>query len=386
MPRSRIAPSLAFAVFFSSFLAAQATWHVDAAAPGPGDGSPAAPFPTIQAGVDAAAAGDVVSVAPGEYVENVVVELGIRVESKEGPLVTTLRAAQQGTAFLSNFDQFEAPVPWVRGFTITGGSVGLQSPSDFAPLVVERCILTGNGWGSHCSAPEFYHCTIVGNDVGIQEKGYGAIASNSIIWGNATWDYFNLSLSASPSFSDCVGLTKFFDSVGGSMVHILHADPELWAPAYGELHLRPGSPCIDYAGPDDAGALEFDPAYGADYQNLGFDLAGSGAAPVLRATGYMFPGEPITLQVTGGPAGGAALLVLGPSAAFAPLLGGTLVPLPGAVLPPLPLDGAGVLTLPPLLWPGVLPSGTEFFAQAWLPDPGGPSGFAATNGLRATTP
>src|SRR6187401_3641133 len=135
MLSSRIAPSLGFAIFFSSVLAAQATWHVDAAATGPGDGSPAAPFPTIQAGVDAAAAGDVVSVAPGEYVENVVVQLGIRVESKEGPTVTTLRAAEQGTAFLSNFDQFEAPVPWLRGLTITGGSVGLESPSDFAPLV-----------------------------------------------------------------------------------------------------------------------------------------------------------------------------------------------------------------------------------------------------------
>lgn len=384
MPVPRLAPALVLVAFLSPALAAQATWYVDASATAPGDGSPGAPFPAIQDGVDAAAEGDVVSVAPGEYVENVVVpNLGIRVESQAGPLATTLRAAASGAAFHANYILEAGPVAALSGFTVTGSSVGV-SDTDF--LLVERCILTGNVNGSHGEGPLFDHCTIVGNDVGIREKGYGAVAVDTIIWGNTSWDYFNLSISAFGSFHDCVGLLKVTDFVGSTKVHVLHADPELWGPSFGELHLKPGSPCIDFGGPDDAGALEFDPAYGADYLDLGFGLAGSGAAPMLGASGYMFPGEPIVLQVSGGPAGGFAILVLGPSAAFAPLLGGTLVPAPGAVLPPLPLDGAGALALPPLVWPGVLPSGTQFFAQAWLPDPGGPSGFAATNGLRATTP
>jgi hypothetical protein len=367
--------------------AAQSTWYVDAAAAAPGDGSLAAPFPTIQAGVDAAAHGDVVSVAPGEYEESVVIpqQTAIRVESQAGPLATTLRAAGPGAAFhCEHFVQVDAYVPAIVGFTVTDSDVGV---SDDAMLLVQRCILTGNGAGTHGQSPFLDHSTVVGNDVGVREKGYGVVATHSIVWGNASWDYANLSIGAFGSFSDCVGLMKVQESGAGiSFDHVLHGDPELWGPAYGELHLQPGSPCIDFAGPDDVGALEFDPAYGADFRDVGFALAGTGAAPALAATGYMFPGEPVVLQVTGGPAGGSAIVALGLSAAYAPLLGGTLVPVPDAVLAPLLLDGAGALTLPAFVWPAVLPSGTAFYAQAWVPDPGGPAGFAATNGLQATTP
>jgi len=61
---------LALAVLLSLWFAAPgfaATLFVDATAPPGGDGSPAAPFQTIQEGVDAAVSGDLVTVAAGTY-------------------------------------------------------------------------------------------------------------------------------------------------------------------------------------------------------------------------------------------------------------------------------------------------------------------------------
>ena len=37
-------------------------------------------------------------------------------------------------------------------------------------------------------------------------------------------------------------------------------------------------------------------------------------------------------------------------------------------------------------WYGGLPSGTQVYFQAWMADPAGQAGFAATNGVQGTTP
>ena len=48
-------------------------------------------------------------------------------------------------------------------------------------------------------------------------------------------------------------------------------------------------------------------------------------------------------------------------------------------------DGGGTLILP-ALWPAGLPSGSSLYLQAWITDPVGPAGFAASNALWARTP
>jgi hypothetical protein len=66
-----------------------------------------------------------------------------------------------------------------------------------------------------------------------------------------------------------------------------------------------------------------------------------------------------------------------------PILGGTLVPVPHAVVP-LATDAAGGAVLPGV-WPGA-PSGTTLYAQAWVFDAGAVSGMAASNGVAGTVP
>ena len=48
-------------------------------------------------------------------------------------------------------------------------------------------------------------------------------------------------------------------------------------------------------------------------------------------------------------------------------------------------DVQGTLVLA-LVWPAGLPPGFRFYTQYWIPDPVGPQGFAASNGLSGTTP
>jgi hypothetical protein len=118
---------------------------------------------------------------------------------------------------------------------------------------------------------------------------------------------------------------------------------------------------------------------------LGHALAGSLGAPALIGKGTLAPSSPVTLVIEQGQSFGSAALVIGGIAIDAPFKGGTLVPLPSVLIAGLPLDGNGEFTGMGT-WYGGLPSGTATYFQAWVPDPAGPAGFAATNGLRGVTP
>ena len=86
-------------------------------------------------------------------------------------------------------------------------------------------------------------------------------------------------------------------------------------------------------------------------------------------------------------AGGASLAAVfsGPSAVRGPtLVGGVLVPSPELVLR-LVTDSSGELTRL-FRWPTTTTSGFELYFQAWVVDPAGPRGFAASNGLLAKQP
>jgi len=52
---------------------------------------------------------------------------------------------------------------------------------------------------------------------------------------------------------------------------------------------------------------------------------------------------------------------------------------------PLTLGGSGQLALG-FTWPAGVPSGAAIWSQVWMPDALGPQGYAASNGLKITTP
>jgi arylsulfatase A-like enzyme len=86
------------------------------------------------------------------------------------------------------------------------------------------------------------------------------------------------------------------------------------------------------------------------------------------------------LRVSGAPPFAPSILALAALAQPTPLLGGTLVPYPPALLLPLVADAAGEVVLPGLHGP--LPGLLELYVQVAVLDPGQSQGLAFTNALR----
>ncbi len=121
------------------------------------------------------------------------------------------------------------------------------------------------------------------------------------------------------------------------------------------------------------------------WADLGHPLPGDVGFPVLTGEGTLAPGSPATVRLRQARASAPVVAVVGPSAVYAPLYGGTLVPTPGNILFGFATDGHGELVAP-FTWPAGLPSGFEVVVQTWVVDPAGPFGYAASNGLVAVAP
>jgi len=133
-----------------------------------------------------------------------------------------------------------------------------------------------------------------------------------------------------------------------------------------------------------AGAAYLFPFALGKWTDLGSGLAGAAGLPGLTGMGTLAGTCTLDLALTGAAEGSPTFLVVGFSELSAPFLGGVLIPSPDLVLSGL-TDSSGDLLLGAML-PNGLPAGTSLFFQHWIVDDGGPSGFAASNGLRATTP
>ncbi len=124
---------------------------------------------------------------------------------------------------------------------------------------------------------------------------------------------------------------------------------------------------------------------GGPFVECGGGLPGTHGTPQLSATGTLEGDSTITLSLEGALENSSAWLVAGVGTLLAPLKGGTLVPNLDALLPPLPIGPSGSLVLAGP-FPIGLPPGTPLAIQIWVPDPAGPVGFAASDGIVGITP
>jgi hypothetical protein len=106
--------------------------------------------------------------------------------------------------------------------------------------------------------------------------------------------------------------------------------------------------------------------------------------PRLAGSGGLVALSPIIWSLTGGKGLTPAWYVAGLSQVALPIVGGTLVPYPTFILPAA-TDALGAASLTVQIG-APLPPGQGIAVQAWLLDPGGPFGWAASNAIVAAAP
>ncbi len=306
-----------------------------------------------------------------------------------------------------------------------GGALEIFSTSG---VVVNNCVFTGNVatgsggggalWMGTGGNTQVRNCTIVGNTSTVNNVG-GVRAQNSpnstvvncVLWGNIG-PGGDMSQAAQVNLASDVTYSVVMGTFAGT--GNVDTDPLFADAAGGDFTLTAGSSAVDagnnaavplgttvdFAGGDrfvddpgtvdtgvgaapivDMGALELAPD--SPFTDLGNGLAGTSGEPVLELTGTLVGGTTIDLSLTNAAPASTAFFIVGTSAVFAPLKGGVLVPAADVVVGL--GTGAGTLAFG-FVWPVGVPPGFQTWYQAWVQDAGGPSGFAASNGVVGTTP
>ncbi|MEJ2729360.1 MAG: choice-of-anchor Q domain-containing protein [Deltaproteobacteria bacterium] len=269
---------------------------------------PTVDYPTIQAGIDAAADGDTVLVADGTYTGDGNIDLdfkgkAITVTSENGPENTIIDCENNGRGF--NFQSGEGQDSVVSGFTITNGKAtdgGGIYIYDSSPTI-SKCIIincqtkytSGDyyGGGIYCRAayssnpiaPIIENSVIADNKSGRRGAGiycYGANAkiTNCTIYNNSTDNSFDASgggiyyRDSSPIITNSILWSNYPDALGaffmGASAAVTYSNieggqpgegnineyPGLMDPFIGDYRLQDWSPCIGTATSAGAPALD----------------------------------------------------------------------------------------------------------------------------------
>ncbi|HTE04933.1 MAG TPA: right-handed parallel beta-helix repeat-containing protein, partial [Planctomycetota bacterium] len=307
--------------------------------------------------------------------------------------------------------------------------IGLHLPGNGE---VERCTFSGNTgegliFGGGVSSPPVTDCRFLGNGAGSQvvgigfdDEGFAAVLGCTFVHDHL---YIHGGLFGTTSITNCTfdgstinptgqeltmrnsivrgvpspflgpeAVTISYSNIqnGWPGVGNIDAHPKWIDGPAGDYGLAPSSPCIntgDPAGPIDAdgspadmGAVPYDP-----WTELGVGIAGVAGLPGLNGRGPLLAGSEVLLTLSGTATAQLATLVVGTSALHAPFKGGTLWPAANLVIPGLLTGDAGGFTLS-AQWPAGVPGATSVWMQFWIQDGAAVQGFAASNGLRATTP
>ena len=200
----------------------------------------------IQHAVDAAKAGDTVLVTNGVYAvggktnewsgveSRVTITTAIRLESVNGPLVTTIEGGI--------VSEWEAPVRCVylgtnavlSGFTLTNGAGASRGAGVFSEPsgIVTNCVITGNhagnftasGHGGGAYGGNLYNCTLMNNTAKFGRKfdsGDGGGASGSILY-NCTLSGNSSGYGGGAIWSALYNCTLTGNSGGGAFGSILY--------------------------------------------------------------------------------------------------------------------------------------------------------------------
>lgn len=173
-----------------------------------------ADHPTIQAAIEAAAAGDEIIVAPGTYREAIdFLGKGVAVRSSTGPLVTVIDGSGS-TGSVVRCVSGEGSETILEGFTITGGSA-----------------LEGGGMFNSGASPTVIGCIFIGNHAsdrggGMYNRQGSPTVTGTIFWQNDAVEMgggmFNT--EASPTISDSL-FTGNSANKGGGMRNYIDSDP-----------------------------------------------------------------------------------------------------------------------------------------------------------------
>ena len=124
-------------------------------------------YPTVQAGIDAAANGDTVRVSPGTYVERIDFEQkAITVESTDGPAATVIDGGGSGPVV--TIDEYQNRSPVFRGFTVRDGGLDGGIANYGGQVLIEGNWVTGL---ESCDPP-------------IEAAFSNATIRNNRVWGN----------------------------------------------------------------------------------------------------------------------------------------------------------------------------------------------------------
>ncbi len=240
--------------------------------------------PSIQSAIDVATSGDTVSVAPGVYLENLIIAGKAVNIFGAGADSTTIQPSTNGSPTVI-FANITSPVPEFSGFTVTGGGAVVTFLVEDATCVVsnnvfhdnipvgssnieviscigatatiKRNIFYNNG-GIGCVGlrPGSENSVIVNNTFDSNERGFFSIANggtainnivtNSIERGVGSVDPTNFTTL---DYNDIWNNNPDYDIAGVEGSNSIHIDPQYVDPVSNDYQLLLISPCIDAGDP-----------------------------------------------------------------------------------------------------------------------------------------
>lgn len=127
------------------------------------------------------------------------------------------------------------------------------------------------------------------------------------------------------------------------------------------------------------------PAVASDsgWSDLGLALPGANGPPVLKLSGFPVASTPIHLELRRALKQTPAVLVVGTQNASVPFGGGTMVPSPDVLSPPVLTGAHGEIDVD-AVFPAGVALGTDLYLQWWITDPTNAEGYAASNARKGT--